>query len=457
MKEIFNDHPYIQKDELALSVIEKGRRFKEKFIIPNAYELDKKLLLNPQYHPEEIVKGGCDFRFFSLPIPKFMGGLGCGALHASLLLEELCSGCAGIGIIFGAHCLGVSGVLVSGDLYAYGKFLSKVVEGEKLGRPILFSAAITEPTAGTDVEDRELLQKAKLVLSAKRVEKGYLLNGRKVFISNGSVADYHLVVCAIDKDRPLESFSGFVVPRDAPGFSIGRVELKMGQRASHAAELVFEDCFLPAENRVGTEGDWMLAVELLLSASRGPVGAVATGIARGAYERAFEFALNKKGKSGRLIEKQWVKLMLADMHAMIRKARETYINASHFFDRFILNNMMKGVPQSKLLGGLIKSRPFLKISRRDFFKNRWYKFIKKKKRIDEKTLYTSLGISSFAKFSCSDIAVKVCLMAMKILGSEGAEERNLVEKYMRDAKLTQIYEGTNQLNRLTVFKTLICS
>jgi alkylation response protein AidB-like acyl-CoA dehydrogenase len=453
MNEILREHPYLGRDELALYVLEAGRKFKEKYIIPNAHELDKKLLLQPQYHPDEIVRKGCEFRFFSLPIPKFIGGLGGGALHVSLLMEELCSGCAGIANIFGAHYLGLAGALVSGDLYIYGNFVSEVVKGERENKPVIFSAAITEPTAGTDVEERELLQRAKLVLSAKRVENGYLLNGRKVFISNGSIADYNIVVCAIDKSRPLETFSGFVVPKGTKGFSAGRIELKMGQRACHAAELVFEDCFIPEENRVGTEGDGMLAVELVLSASRGPVGAIATGIARGAYEKALEFAINKKTKSGRLIDKQWVQLTLADMDAMIRMARNAYIQASIFFDRFILNKIMRGLPQSRILGGIFKSKSFINLTKRDSFKRIWAEFIKR--RIDERNLYTSFGLSSFAKFSCSDIAVKVCLMAMRILGAEGIEERNFVEKYMRDAKLTQIYEGTNQLNRWTLFKTLV--
>ncbi len=453
MKDILEEHPELKRDKLARYVIESGRKFKERFIVPHAHELDRKLLLDPHYHPEEIIKRGCEFRFFSLPVPKFIGGLGGGALHVSLLMEELCSGCGGIANIFGAHYLGLAGVLVSADLYAYGKFVTEIVKGEMEKKPIIFSAAITEPTAGTDVEDRDLLPKAKLVLSAKKLDNGYLLNGRKVFISNGSIADYNLVVCALDRKRPLETFSGFVVPKGTPGFSIGRIELKMGQRACHAAELVFEDCFIPEENRVGMEGDGMLAVELVLSASRGPVGAIATGIARGAYERALDYARNKKTRNGRLIDKQWVQLTLAEMDAMVRKARNAYIQASIFFDRFILNGIMKGFPQIGLLKRIFESKGFLNFTKRDFFKKRWYEFIKS--RIDQKMLYTSFGLSSFAKFSSSDIAVKVCLMAMKILGNEGAEERNLVEKFMRDAKLTQIYEGTNQLNRLTVFKTLI--
>lgn len=448
----FTEYPEIRTDKLAISILKKAREFKEKYILPVAHEIDKKLLINHNYYPEEIIKRGAEFRFFSLPLPGILGGSGGGALHVSILLEELCSGCAGIANIFGAHYLGVAGVLVSGDISIYGRFLSKIVEGEKRGEPVIFSAAITEPTAGTDVEDRDLLPLAKLIFAAKKVEGGYLLNGRKVFISNGSIADYHLVVGALDRNKPLETLSGFVVPKDTRGFSVGRVEMKMGQRACPAAELIFEDCFVPEENRVGIEGEGMLAVELTLAASRAPVGAIATGIARGAYERALQYALNKKRNSGRLIDRQWVNLYLAEMEGMIRAARNAYIRAALFFDNSVMKKMISGIPQYKTFGYLLK-RGLYRLTSSDSFKRRMVQLLKR--RLADEGKYISLGLSSLAKFSCSDIAVRVCLLAMKIMGNEGCEERNLVEKYLRDAKLTQIYEGTNQLNRLEVYKRLV--
>ncbi|MCL4479438.1 MAG: acyl-CoA/acyl-ACP dehydrogenase [Deltaproteobacteria bacterium] len=447
----------VANDKNAQEVLVKGREFRERYINPVADEIDKKMLLDPHYSPDDIIKNGCDYGFLSLPIPEFIGGGGKTILHSAILLEELCAGCSGIGNIFGAHYLGLSGLILGMDINQYDRFLYEVVQKEKQGKPVIFSAAVTEPMAGTDVEDAEFLPKAKLVTFAKRVKGGYVLNGRKVFISNGSIAKYNVVICALEKDRPLETWTGFTIPADAKGFSASRVELKMGQRAAHAAELVFDDCFVPRENRIGLEGKGMKMTEVILGASRAPVAAIATGIARGAYERTLEFAKNKKSGDGRLIDKQWVQMALADMYAKIRIARYSYLEAGKFFDDNITSSLMghKMIinPVMRSLGIISRTGIGMKITSSDAFKKitTWYV----EKKIKSVLAYTSLGLSSLSKFSCADTAINVCLNALEIIGNEGAEERNIVEKYLRDAKLTQIYEGTNQLNRYTVYKKLI--
>lgn len=441
-----------KNDKRALQIVELAREFRKKYIDPVAFELDKKLLIEPQYHPEEIVRKGCEYGLLTLPLPSFLGGGDGTVLHISLLMEELCAGCAGIANIFGAHYLGLSGILLGFDLSIFDRFLTELVEKEKKGIPVLFSAAITEPMAGTDVEEKDFLKDAKLITYAKRVSGGYLLNGRKVFISNGSTATYHLIICPVERDKHIETFSGFVVPSNSKGFSIGRVELKMGQRACHAAELIFDDCFVPAENRLCTEGAGADMTEVVLAASRAPVAAIATGIARGAYEKVLEYC-KQKG----ILYKQWVQFSLAQIYSMISSARYFYINSALTFDRLIFSQLNRG---RVVLDILLKATSFLRKNRviagliaGEAAKNYSTKLIRS--RIDNKLKDFSLGISSMSKFSCSDIAVNICLMAMEIMGNEGIEERNYVEKYLRDAKLTQIYEGTNQLNRYEVYKRLV--
>ncbi|MCL4557929.1 MAG: acyl-CoA/acyl-ACP dehydrogenase [Deltaproteobacteria bacterium] len=447
----------VENDRSVQEVLLKGREFREKYIDPAAAGIDARMLLDPHYSPDDIMKKGCDYGFFSFPIPQFIGGGGRTILHSAVLLEELCSGCAGIGNIFGAHYLGLSGIVLSMDINKYDRFLREVVKGEKRGVPVIFSAAVTEPMAGTDVEDAELLPKARLMTSARKVKDGYVLNGRKVFISNGSIAHYNVVTFPLERDRPLETWTGFMVPAGAKGFSASRVELKMGQRAAHAAELVFEDCFVPAENRIGLEGKGMRMTEIVLGASRAPVAAIATGIARGAYERALDFSENKRSGGRRLVDKQWVQMKLADMYAKLRMARYSYLEAARFFDDSITSSLMGNKtimnPVMKAFGILSNTGMGMKVTSSDGFKRMTTAYVERK--IDTALAGRSLGLSSLSKFSCADTAIDVCMGALEIMGNEGAEERNMAEKYLRDAKLTQIYEGTNQLNRYAVYKHLI--
>jgi acyl-CoA dehydrogenase len=450
--------PGLDEVEGTREVLEKARDFRRRFIDPVAGELDRRLLLDPHGSPDEIIRKGCDYGFFSLPVPRFIGGGGGTVTQCAVLLEELCAGCAGIANIFGAHYLGLSSVLLSLDLSHYDRSLREVVEGERKGVPVIFSAAITEPTAGTDVEDPELLKRARLMTSARKVEGGYLLNGRKVFISNGSIASYHAVVCALERERPFETFSGFVVPAGAKGFSVGRVELKMGQRACHAAELVFEDCFLPEESRIGVEGKAAYLTEIVLASSRAPVAAIATGIARGAFEKALAFARGRQGAGGRpLIEAQWVQQALADMAGKIQCARRCYLAAARWADASILEpllgNPMVTDPVMKALGPLRRTRAGRRITSGEACRRFTSGYVERK--IRNRRGEIALGLSSLAKFSCSDLAMQVCLQGIDILGNEGAREENLVEKCLRDAKLTQIYEGTNQLNRRAAYQNLV--
>jgi alkylation response protein AidB-like acyl-CoA dehydrogenase len=447
----------LREDRTAREIQARGREFRARYIDPVAQEIDGRLLLDPTFTPHDIIRKACEYRFLSLPIPKFLGGGGMSTVHSAILLEELCAGCAGIANIIGAHYLGLAPVLMSLDLQHFDGCITEVVREERRGNPILFSAAVTEPMAGTDVEDAEFLPGAKLVTFATPVAGGYMLNGRKVFISNGSIARYNVVICATDRQRPVETWSAFIVPAGSDGFSNGRVELKMGQRACHAAELVFENCFIPERNRIGSEGGGAPMTELVLGASRAPVAAIATGIARGAFEKALALSRSVTSGGRKLCERQWVQMTLADMASMVRLARGAYLDAALLFDASVFSALLgrPGIvnPVMKMLGPLRRSALGRSLTSRDMFKRAAVRYVLSK--IDRRRSERSLGISSAAKFSCSDLAIQVCLKALEVAGNRGIEERTGIEKCLRDAKLTQIYEGTNQLNRYTVYKTLL--
>lgn len=461
MARLLEPSPALQRpageDRRLARVRARAAEFRRSYVDPVAADLDRRLLLEPDHHPDEVVRRGCEFGLLSLPIPAFFGGRGGLALESAVALEEICAGCAGIGTIFGAHYLGITALLASLDVGLLERVLGEIARAERKGEPLLCAAAITEPTAGTDVQDPELLPVAQLSAYARKVEGGYVLDGRKVFVANGGVARYAMVALALDPSRPLETMTTFVVERGTRGFSVGRVERKMGQRACHAAELVFDGCFVPDDRRVGAEGGAARGVEVVLASSRAAAAAAATGIARGAYEIALAHARRRTCGTGLLCDRPWVQQALADMRASIELSRLAYLEAAAAFDERIGRPLLGN---AKLLGGVMRvSAPVRrsKAGARLLSSERVKKAAAREalRRLSRLPVAACLATSSLAKVSASDLAVKVCLQAAEILGSAGAEERERVEKCLRDAKLAQIHEGTNQLARWAVYKGLV--
>ena len=200
-------------------------------------------------------------------------------MQAAVVMEELCAACPGIALIFGAHALGISPLLLGGPSQWDG-VLAELVESGRGEEPLLMACAITEPEAGTDVEDPDLLARARITSHARRVPGGFRLSGTKRFISNGSVARWITILMPTDPRRPVETWTCFLLDTRSEGFAVSRVEHKMGQRACPAAELTFDEVFVPDERIVGREGDGAPETMIVLACSRPPVGAIATGIAR---------------------------------------------------------------------------------------------------------------------------------------------------------------------------------
>ncbi len=431
----------------------KAREYAEKYIRPNALAIDLKCSKDPRYVDWDLIKKSTPYGFLSLLVPKSLGGGGQMCTAFAIVMEELCAGCAGIANIFGANALGVSGILLGMDFYHYDRALFELAEGDRKGEPVIFAAAITEPLAGSDVEDPVYLKSAKLMTELKPVKGGYLVNGRKVFISNGSIAKYTTLIAPTDKKRPVESMSAVLVKQGDQGFSIGRVEEKMGMKGCPAAEQVFEDCFVPKENLIGEEGIAVNFIEVVLGASRGPVGAIATGTARGAFERVVEFAKNHKAGGRRLIDQQWVQIKLAEMARKIHLARQAYLDSTMSFDFTGTPKLMSTLTTKMLLDltprWVRKTAPFTKFLRSKTVQKIKERMVEKElKPQDQRDIQV---YSSLAKVTGSDVAMEVAYQALQIAGASSSLHRYELEKIYRDAKLTQIYEGTNQLNRHNMF------
>ena len=442
-------------EELA-GVQRDAREFGERHVRPVALELDRKIGEHAEYFDWDIVRKGMEYGFLRYVIPKPFGGKGFFTTHFAVLMEELSSHCPGVANIFGAHALGLSPLLMAPDIRHYAKYMQAVALAEKRGEARLFALAITEPEAGSDVEDKDELPTARLSTHARKVEGGYVLNGRKVFISNGSVARYIWVGAVLDRQRPIETSLSLVVPNDAKGFSVARVEKKLGQRACPAAELVFDDVFVPEEDRVGGEGEGEALIASVLGASRAPVAAIATGIARGAFERLLEYLNATKVHGQYLFEHQWCQLMLADLMAKIQMARQLYFDATMCCDLLGVPKLMEH-PLMKMLN--LMPRMFMNsgAALRLFTSRRMYQFVRNlaEKNVQKEDVSLIASYSSLAKYVASDLAVEVTSKAMEIIGEDGPLEEYGIEKLYRDAKLTQIYEGTNQINRLYVFKNTL--
>lgn len=435
----------------------KAKDFADHHIRPKALETDQRCSADPAYFDWDLLKKAAPHGFLSLLVPKGLGGRGEFCTTLAIVMEELCVACPGIANIFGAHALGVSAVLLGFDVHHFDRALSEMAHAERRGEPILFAAAITEPLAGSDVEDAEYLRTARLITEATPVLGGYRLNGRKVFISNGAEAEIIAVVAPVDKRNPVETQSAFVVRRGTPGFSVGRVEKKMGMKACAAAELIFEDCFIPQENLIGQEGQGVRLAEWVLGGSRPAVGAVGTGIARGALERTIKFAQDKRWGGQRLIDQQWVQLKIAEMGRKVHVARQAYLASALNFDLFGVPKMMAH-PGSKLLLNVlprsVRTHSLTdSVLRSEAVHSAMLRFVDHS--LNDADARRIQRQASMAKVSGGDTAMEVCYEALQIVGLEGSLRRYELEKLYRDAKLTQIYEGTNQLNRHTIYSNAL--
>ena len=342
--------------------------------------------------PWEIMKVCAEAGLFGVAIPEEYGGVGGGVLENCLVVEELSRACIGVSVSYAASGLGAYPILLYGTEEQKRKYLPEIASGRKLAA---FGA--TEPNAGSDV--------AAMQTTAVKDGNGYVLNGTKQWITNGGEAEIYSVFAVTDKTKGPRGISGFIVEKGTPGFSFGKKEKKLGIRASATRELIFEDCWVPEENLIGgREGIGLIIILRTFDMTRPGIGAQAVGLAQGAFEVALKYARERVQFGQKIISFQAVQHMLADMATQIEAARALVYSVARYID----------------------SHP------RTFSKE-----------------------AAMAKLFPSDVAMKVALDAVQILGGYGYMRDFPVEKMMRDAKILQIYEGTNQIQRNNIALELI--
>ncbi|MFH1137449.1 MAG: acyl-CoA dehydrogenase [Pseudomonadota bacterium] len=435
------------------------RDFARTHLRPLVLRTDLAIQENPSRLASEMLDLAVRHRLLSRMAPRFLGGESSGVLWS---LNPCAEESAAVEPAFqtgvlGGHGLGLAALLFTYNFRALDWVVEKSLAGEASGRPFLIDMAITEPGAGTDVEENELLPHARLMTSAKNASHGAILNGRKCFITGAHLASCHLVAAPFDLRDPAGTMSIFLVPGDSKGFSLGRLENKMGHKAGPAGELIFDDCFVPEENIVldaraipSDRRDWL--VEMVLGLTRIVVGAVGTGVARGAFEIALSFAKNAGWKGRTIISRQWAQEVLTDMLMEVYKARAVYLEAT----QVLLTKFIPG-ETPRLLNNHWAAR---------VYRHRWSRKIRYSRGLRRLLMWKESRrplaerqrlrfYSSLAKVAGSDAGLENCHRALELMGRVGLRHEAGAEKLFRDAKLIQIFEGTNQLNRLNMFKNFI--
>ncbi len=341
--------------------------------------------------PHDIMKVLAESDLCGVYIPEEYGGFGGGIFEMSLVVEELSRACGGISLAFAGTGLGAFPILLFGNEEQKQKYLPPIASGEKLA-----AFGLTEANAGSDA--------AGIATTARLDGDEYVLNGTKQWITNGGEAEIYTVIACTNRSKGARGFSAFIVEKGTPGFSFGKKEDKMGIRASCTRELVFEDCRIPRENLLAREGMGFIVAMKTLDRTRPGVAAQALGIAQGAFDHALKYSRERIQFGQTISSFQSIQHMLADMAISIEASRALIYQTCRYIDSGAKN-----------------------ISKE----------------------------SAMCKVLASDTAMKVTVDAVQIYGGYGYMKEYPVEKLMRDAKITQIYEGTNQIQRNVIALEII--
>jgi alkylation response protein AidB-like acyl-CoA dehydrogenase len=343
--------------------------------------------------PWDLVELFREHELFGLPYDEEYGGTGTGALMVLVAVEELSKVCATTGLIMAVQELGSLGIKLAGTDEQKQRFLPNLASGEWLA-----AYALTEPGSGSD--------SAAMRTEARLDGDEYVLNGGKRFITNAGVAHLYTVFAKTDPEAGHSGISAFVVEADSPGFEVGRIEPKMGIKGSTTGEIFFNDMRIPADNLLGEEGEGFKIAMRILDRSRPGIGAQGLGLAQGATDYALEYAKSRETMGKPIAQHQLVSGMLADMETKCEAARGLLYKVGLMID--------EDAPDDELT-----------------------------------------KISAMAKLYCTDVAMEVTTDAVQILGGYGYMQEYPVERMMRDAKITQIYEGTNQIQRLVIAREML--
>ena len=342
--------------------------------------------------PWDIMKILAESDLCGVYIPEEYGGLGGGVFELALVTEELSKACGGIAICFAATALGTYPILLFGSDEQKKRFLPDIASGKKLA-----AFGLTEANAGSDA--------GAIQTVAKKEGDHYILNGTKQWITNGGEAETYTVVAMTDRDKGARGATAFILDKGMEGFTFGKKEKKLGIRGSATRELVFTDCKVPADRVLGKEGQGFIAAMRTFDASRPGVAAQALGIAAGALEDSIKYSRQRVQFGKPISSFQAIQHMLADMATQVEAARALIYAVARMIDKGDTKEIAK--------------------------------------------------YSAMTKVFASDVAMKVTTDAVQIFGGYGYMREYPVEKRMRDAKITQIYEGTNQIQRNVIALQLI--
>jgi len=341
--------------------------------------------------PSDIMKALAQADLFGLYIPEEYGGLGKKSLELCIAVEELSKACVGVSTSYAANALGTYPILLYGTDTHKKKYLPDIATGKRL-----VAFGLTEANAGSDA--------GGVQTTAKLEGSEYVLNGTKQWITNGGEAEIYTVIAITDRSKGARGASAFIVEKGTPGFTFGKKENKMGIRASSTTELIFNNCRIPKENLIAKEGMGFIVAMKTLDSSRTGVGAQGVGVAQGAIDEAIKFAKQRVQFGQPITSFQAVQHILADMQTMTEAARSLVYSVARFVDS----------------GAKDVSRA-----------------------------------SAMAKLFATDTAMKVTTDAVQVMGGSGYMKEYPVEKMMRDAKILQIYEGTNQIQRNVIALDMI--
>ena len=373
-----------EEEAMMLAVV---RELVQEKVAPRAAEIDE-----TGEFPWDIKKLFAENDLMGVPIPSEYGGLGGTFVTYVKVVEEIAKACASSSLIVAVQELGMLPIMIAGDEEQKMRFLPKIASGEHLA-----AYALTEVSSGSDAL-------GSMRTRAERKGDKYYLTGQKIWITNGSVADVICVFAVTDPAAGSRGVSAFVVEKNSPGFSVGKKEKKMGIRGSPTVELIFDNCEVPVENRLGEEGEGFKIAMRVLDKSRPGIAAQALGIAAGALEYATNYAKERIAFGKPIGQHQGIGFMLADMKTEVEAARLLLYESARKCDA--------GEPDVTL----------------------W---------------------AAMAKLKCGDVAMSVTTDAVQVLGGFGYSSEYPVERMMRDAKITQIYEGTQQIQRLVINRNMI--
>jgi acyl-CoA dehydrogenase len=357
-----------------------ARKFTQARVIPNAAHHDE-----TAEYPHEILKTAWEMGLMNLHIPEEYGGLGLSSLDSTIINEEVAAGCSGICTAMSTNILAEQPILVGGSDELKKEILGPMTEEFRMA-----AYCVTEPGAGSDVQG--------ILTKATKQADAYVINGEKMWITNASVASWYFVLTKTDPDAGHAGLTGFVVPADTPGITVGKKEQNMGQRCSDTRGIRFEDVVVPERYRLGKEGQgWLIAMNAF-DHTRPMIASMAVGVARAAMHYAKDYSLERKTFGKPIAKHQAIAFMIADMNRDVEAARLLTWQAAWLAD--------EGKPATRS--------------------------------------------ASIAKLFAADACMRICIDAVQVFGGYGFSKEFPVEKLMRDAKIFQIYEGTSQIQRLII-------